>query len=140
MKDSEEKALVQLRKLFKKKAAGQLHLSIVKRTIEESRETIKSAIFRNCFRGNNFERTFIAISPFVMQPMSCVAYIVSYSTYCFERVGFDTGQSFQLSVGGQVLAICGGIISWFFIDKYGIWFVMMYGLISLSILNFLVAV
>ncbi|CUM55900.1 uncharacterized protein AC631_05200 [Debaryomyces fabryi] len=139
LKNADEKALIHLRKLYKGEALAEHQLILVKKTVEEARHTSISSSFIDCFRGINLKRTFIAISPFVMQPMSGVAYIGSYSTYFFQLSGFDTQKSFQISVGQQALSILGCITSWFILDKFGRRHVMLYGMISLFILNIITA-
>lgn len=139
LKNADEKALKQLRKLYKGEALAKHQLTVIKKTVEEARHTTISSSFVDCFRGINLKRTFIAISPFIMQPMSGVAYVGSYSTYFFQLAGYNTHLSFQISVGQQALSILGCIASWFILDRFGRRHVMLYGMISLFVLNVITA-
>lgn len=87
---------------------------------------------------NNLKRTLIAISPFKMHPMCGLAYVSSYQTYFYQLLGLDTSDSFRISCRSQALAVSGTIASLFIFDRFGRRFVILNGMINLSILNVLI--
>lgn len=141
LRKREDLAIKALEKLYKDEALVQVQFCIVKSTIEEAEanKAASSGSFVECFNKANLKRTLVAVSPFLMQPMSGLAYVGSYGTYYIQRSGFTTSQSFQLSCGAQALSIFGSIASWFVLDRWGRRFVVLYGMISLFILNILIA-
>lgn len=139
LKNKDEKALKQLRRLYKDEVTSQQQLSMIRTTIEESKELVKSSSYFDCFKGVNLRRTLVSISPFIMQPLSGVAFISGYSTYYYQLAGFSTHQSYQISCGAQGLSIAGCIASWFILDRFGRRAVILYGMISLSVLNLITA-
>lgn len=139
IKGQNEKALASLRMIYKEPGVAESQLQIIRANIEEAKVLASQGSYVELFNKNNLKRTLIAIFPFVMQPMSGLAYVASYQTYYYQLLGFDTLESFQISCGAQALSVSGTIVSLFIVDRFGRRFVTLYGMISLSILNILTA-
>lgn len=139
IRNKEDKALVQLRKIYQDEAMAQQQLCIIKQTVEEEKAIADSTSFLECFKGNNFRRTLVSSAGFMMQPQSGVVYVSSYGTYYYQLLNFTDKQSFQLGCGKEALSVVGSIASWFIVDRFGRRFVMLYGMISLAVLNVLTA-
>ncbi|CDK24448.1 unnamed protein product [Kuraishia capsulata CBS 1993] len=137
-KNKDNKAVESLKRLYTP-AQAQQQFAIMKITYEESRLISASTTYADCFKKSDLKRTLIIVFAFFMQPMSGVSFIASYSTYYYQLAGFSTQRSYQLSCGAQALSICGVIGSWFIIDRFGRRPLMLYGMLSLTILNLIVA-
>ena len=85
LKNADEKALKQLRKLYKGEALAEHQSTVIKKTVEEARHTTISSSFVDCFRGINLKGTFIAISPFIMLPMSGVSPTLVHTLLIFSN-------------------------------------------------------
>lgn len=139
LKNRDDKALKSLRCIYKDPGVAESQLLIIRATIEESKVLSTSGSYFELFEKKNLKRTFIAISPFIMQPMSGLAYVASYQTYFYQLAGFDTQKSFQISCGAQALSVSGTIASFFILDRLGRRFVVLYGITALGVLNILTA-
>jgi MFS transporter, SP family, general alpha glucoside:H+ symporter len=72
-----------------------------------------------CFRqGSDRRRTEIACMVWVTQAM-CGSTLTGYAAYFYEAAGFDVANSFNLTVGMYGIAICGHIMSWFWMRRIG---------------------
>lgn len=138
LRGEDDKALQCLRKIHPDGSA-ESQLAVIRATVDEAKVLSDSGSWREVFDKTNIKRTLIAISPFVMQPMSGLAYVSSYQTYYYELSGFNTHQSFQISCGAQALSVSGTITSLFMVDRFGRRFIVLYGVASLAILNILIA-
>lgn len=139
MTNNHDKALKALRKIYRKPGVAESQLIIIEATVAEAKALANSGSYMELFNKQNLKRTIAATSPFLMQPMSGLAYVGSYQTYYYQLSGFDTQKSFQVSCGGQALSVSGTIASFFMVDRFGRRFVILYGVISLGILNALTA-
>lgn len=74
--------------------------------------------YLDCFRGSNLRRTEITVLVWVTQAL-CGGPLIGYAAYFFEQAGFDTGKSYELSLGMFALAIVGNIICWILMQKCG---------------------
>lgn len=137
--NNHEKALLALRKIYRNPGVAESQLVIIQATIEEAQTLSSSGSYLELFNKKNLKRTLAATSPFIMQPMSGLAYVGSYQTYYYQLSGFSTQKSFQISCGAQALSVSGTLASFFMIDRFGRRFVVLYGIISLGILNVLTA-
>ena len=72
----------------------------------------------DCFRGSNLRRTEITILVWVTQAL-CGGPLIGYAAYFFEQAGFNTNNSFELSVGMFALAIFGNVICWILMQYCG---------------------
>ncbi len=74
--------------------------------------------FMDCFKGNDLRRTEIASMVWMTQAL-CGSALTGYAAYFYEQAGFDTEDSFNLSVGMYGVAIFCGILSWFWMRRVG---------------------
>lgn len=139
MKDHDDKALACLSKIYTEAGVAEAQLEIIRDNVNEARDLAKKGSYLELFNRANLRRTLIASGPFLMQPMSGLAYVGTYQTYYYQLSGFDTQKSFQISCGAQALSISGTLTSFFIVDRFGRRFVVLYGIISLGVLNILTA-
>lgn len=76
----------------------------------------------------------LTIMPLVVQALSGVSFVGSYSTYYYQLAGNSVARSFQLSCGAQGLSLAGDITSWFVIDRVGRRTLLIYGVGALTVL------
>lgn len=139
-KNKDEKAMKSLKKLYTGDLEVQQQYAIMKVTVEEESIISQQAgSYLDCFKLKNLKRTILACGPFLMQPLSGVAYVGGYSTYYFELSGATTSEAYKISIGAQVLSMTGVVASWFLIDRIGRRPLLIMGMINLSILNLIVA-
>lgn len=74
--------------------------------------------FFDCFKGNDLRRTEIASMVWMTQAL-CGSALTGYAAYFYEQAGFNTENSFDLSVGMYGVAIACGILSWFWMRRVG---------------------
>lgn len=139
MKGQDEKALKSLGMIYKDPGVAESQLQIIRANIEEAKVLASLGSYKELIDKKNLKRTLIAIAPFIMQPMCGLAYVSSYQTYFYQLLGFGTSDSFRISCGAQALSVSGTIASLFIIDRFGRRFVILNGMINLSILNVLTA-
>lgn len=138
-KGNYDKALGSLRKIYADPGVAEAQLEIIKETYEEAQIFADSGSYLELFDKYNWKRTLLACGPFFMQPMSGLAYVGSYQTYYYQLSGFDTQKSFQISCGAQALSVSGTLTSFFLVDRFGRRFMVLYGIVSLAVLNILIA-
>lgn len=138
LKENDEKALRCLRKFYPDGSA-ESQLAVIRATVDEAKVWSKSGSWFEVFNKKNAKRTLIAIAPFLMQPLSGLPYVMSYQTYYFQSAGITTRESFKISCGAQALSVTGTILSLFMVDRFGRRFILLYGMISLAVLNLLIA-
>jgi MFS transporter, SP family, general alpha glucoside:H+ symporter len=82
-------------------------------------------------------RTEIACMVWMIQALTGSS-LTGYAAYFYSVAGFDTANSFNLAVGMYGVAIMGGIMSWFFMHRFGRRTLYLWG-ISLSLVILVVA-
>lgn len=138
LKGNDDKALGSLRKIHPDGSA-ESQLAVIRATVDEAKVLSKSGSWFEVFNKKNIKRTLIAIAPFLMQPLSGLAYVMSYQTYYFQIAGITTRESFKISCGAQALSVVGTLLSLFMVDRFGRRFILLYGMLSLAVLNLLIA-
>ena len=93
-------------------------VAMMMHTNEVEKSFKKGTSYMDCFRGSNLRRTEITVLVWVTQAL-CGGPLIGYAAYFFEQAGFNTTQSFELSVGMFGLAILGNIICWILMQTYG---------------------
>jgi MFS transporter, SP family, general alpha glucoside:H+ symporter len=74
--------------------------------------------YAQCFRGSNLRRTEIACAIFVIQNLSGLP-VVSFAAYFYNRLGFTSTRSFDITLGLQGLAILGALVSIPLMKRFG---------------------
>lgn len=138
LRGEDEKALRCLKKIHRDGSA-ESQLAVIRATVDEAKVLSKSGSWLEVFNKKNIKRNLIAISPFLMQPLSGLAYVSSYQTYYYQTAGFNTRESFKFSCGAQALSVSGTLLSLFMVDRFGRRFIVLYGVLSLTVLNLLIA-
>ncbi|CDK24044.1 unnamed protein product [Kuraishia capsulata CBS 1993] len=133
-----EKALNSLKKLYNSTQAQQ-QFALMKVTYDELQLITQSSTYLDCFKKKDIKRTFLVLFGMWTAPMCGLYFVAYYSTYYYQLAGMTTETSYQLSCGAQAMSMAGVITSWFIMDRFGRRPLMMMGLGSLVILNFIVA-
>lgn len=81
----EEKARVNVGRLFGKDIDGEGLLASVKADLEVNAKAKGEASFKECFRGVNKVRTLIAMSAFFIQGVSGITWIIGYVVLTYWR-------------------------------------------------------
>nr|QFR37180.1 MFS transporter [Cyberlindnera americana] len=137
-KGQDDKALESLKRLYNPTQAQQ-QFALMKVTHEELKKITESSTYLDCFKKKDRKRTFLVLFGLWMSPMCGLYFVASYATYYYQLSGMTTKGSYQLSCGGQAMSVCGVVGSWFIIDRFGRRPLMFFGMISLTIVNFVIA-
>ncbi|KAF4123885.1 Sugar (and other) transporter [Geosmithia morbida] len=138
-KGKDELALKNLEKLGYSSSTGEnaRRLAQIKTTLDEARHETEGVSYLECFRKSNLRRTIISISVIMMQQLSGINFAASYSTYYAQLAGFSTDMSFKLQITQQVLSMAGNVLSWYLIDKAGRRNLTLYGIVTLTVVLWL---
>jgi MFS transporter, SP family, general alpha glucoside:H+ symporter len=93
-------------------------ISLMKKTNYVEKSFSAGNSYWDCFKGVNLRRTEIACMVWMIQTL-CGSPMTGYATYFYNQAGFDTENSFDLSLGMYSLAIIGAMISWFLLPVMG---------------------
>lgn len=140
IKNNEEKAFKCVKQIYRDDEMSAIQLAMIKKTIEEANELADSGSFKELFDRKNWRRTLTAVSPYLVQPMSGLPFVVGYQTYYYQILGFSTLKSFQFSCGAQTLSLAGALLAIVIVDRLGRRFMVLSGTMSLTVVNLLVAV
>jgi len=105
--------------------------------LEQARSETEGATYFECFQKSNLRRTILAAAPLVIQALSGLFFVSSYSTYYQQLAGYDTPTTFSLGIVQNILAMTGNACSWFLIDRIGRRPLSCYGMLLLTTLLFL---
>ncbi|RDW76922.1 hypothetical protein BP6252_04975 [Coleophoma cylindrospora] len=130
----ETKAAASLKKLGYSAAEVEQRVASILLTLSEVRRETEGVTFFECFRKSNLRRTIISIAPLSITALSGVYFAAGYATYYFQLAGLSPSNSFKLQIGQQVCSLTGNVGSWFLIDRVGRRPLMIYGLLSVTIL------
>lgn len=129
-----EDALKSLHKLGHRGEDGVQKLALIQSTLDKIKAETEGVTYMECFRNTNLRRTIISIMPLSIQSLSGVVFVASYATYYMQTAGYDTQDSFKLSVVLQVLSSLGNVCSWYLVDRVGRRNLTLYGILILTIM------
>lgn len=112
-------------------------ISMMRQTNEVEKYLKAGTSYFDCFRGVDLRRTEIACMVWLTQAL-CGSPMTGYAAYFYEQAGFVPEQAFDLSLGMYGLAICGGILSWWWMRFIGRRTLYLWGL-SISFLVLIAA-
>jgi MFS transporter, SP family, general alpha glucoside:H+ symporter len=126
-----------LHKLGHKGEEGLKKLSLIERTLEETRHETAGVTYLECFRKSNLRRTIISIMPLVIQIFSGIGFVAGYFTYYLQLAGYSTSMSYRLQIAQPVLSIVGNLMAAATIDRVGRRNLTFWGLLILTIFLFI---
>lgn len=115
----DEKARINIRKLYGRNADAESMLASIKADLENASKTMNAASFGDCFRGTNAQRTLIAMSTFVVQAVCGISWIIGYMAYFLILGGMSDARAFDATVGLSFIMLVGNMCGWIFIEKFG---------------------
>ncbi|KAL9114849.1 MAG: hypothetical protein Q9227_001092 [Pyrenula ochraceoflavens] len=129
-----------LRRLASSKVDIKPAVAMIVETERLETEIQAGSTYRDLFRKINRRRTEISVGVYVLQVLSGV-YLVSYATYFFELAGLPTTSSFNLGI----IFLCAGFLGTalsllILIPRFGRRSLYLGGLLTLSVLQFLIAI
>ncbi len=91
----------------------------------------------DCFKGVDLRRTEIVCVIFAGQVLSGSSFAYS-ATYFFEQAGMSAANAYKVNVGGTAVAFIATILSWFLMGNFGRRQIYLYGMITESIILFII--
>jgi len=106
-------------------------------TNEIEKQMDEGFTYWDCFKGVNLRRTEIACMVWMIQNI-CGNSLMGNSSYFYEQAGLPVSKSFDLSIGQYALGAVGTLLSWFLMARVGRRTIYVYGLVSLTVILFII--
>ncbi|KAH8890646.1 general substrate transporter [Thozetella sp. PMI_491] len=133
-KNKEEQAQRSLRKLGVSEEEMPKRMAYIRLTLAKIRNETEGVTYLECFRASNLRRTIITVAPLTIQALCGIGFIGSYFTYYVQLAGYETQESFHITIGQQILSLTGSCTSLFLIDRMGRRSLTFWSLVGLTIL------
>lgn len=106
-------------------------------TIREEEALSSGISYFDAFKKNNLRRTRITCFTWLVQNITGSAFM-GYSTYFYQNAGLSTSNSFTFSIVQYALGLIGTISSWFLSQKLGRFDIYFGGLVTQTVILFIV--
>ncbi|KAN0086099.1 General substrate transporter [Tylopilus felleus] len=110
----------------------------IQETIELEDSYAATSTYVDCFRGENFKRTVVAMMVFVLQQGAGVVFVLGFSTYFFELAGFATSNAFNLGVGVTAIGVVGNLLTFYTVNRFGRRFIFNWGMVACTVILLLI--
>lgn len=131
-----EKARKNMQKLYGKDVDAERRITEITNNIAMENDLSGNASFKQCFKGTDRLRTFIATSTFVVQAVCGISWIVGYvqtwsagcsetdtasryMSYFLTLGGLSTSAAFDASVLLSGVMLIGNMFGWVFVERFG---------------------
>lgn len=94
------------------------HIEMMIVTDKFEKQVSAGTNYWHLFRGGDLHRTEVSIMAFVTQSLVGVPFM-GFGTQFMQNIGLSQEDSFNLSLGQDALGLCGCVIAWFIMTRFG---------------------